>query len=171
MKISPFISKPLKGSALKRGTLEKGNLLIEATLGFGALLAIALLLLKAAIAVTTLQKWTVVQGLSDARMSLEVASAKRIPFDDFKLVGSTYPAYPTVDTSTVQVGSLPGGRPLSATLRRTRLPMANNLPADGGAGSVNTNPTGMEAWQLQSYLTYRLSGREDVKSRTVLRAR
>ena len=158
-------------SCSKRNILKRGNLLIEVTLGFGALLAIALLLLKAAITVTTVQKWTVVQGLSDARMSVEVAAAKRIPFDDFLLVGSDYPAFPLVDTSTVEIGRLPGARILNATMRRTRLPMANNLPAAGGAGNAITNPTGMEAWQLQSYLTYQLSGRDYVKSRTVLRAR
>ena len=161
----------MKISCSKRKSLKKGNLLIEATLGFGALLAIALLLLKAAIAVTTIQKWTVIQGLSDARMSQEVASAKRVPFDEFKLGSSDYPAFPAVDSSTVLVGRLPGGRALNATLRRTRLPMDNNLPVAGGTGTVLTNPTGMEAWQLQSYLTYNLSGREYVKSRTVLRAR
>lgn len=151
--------------------LKRGTLLVEVTLGFGALLAVALLLLKAAITVTTVQKWTVVQGLSDARMSIEVAAAKRIPFDDFLLVGSNYPAFPTKDTSTVEIGRLPGGRALSGTLHRTRLPMGNNLPAAGGTGNATTNPTGMEAWQLQSYLTYTLSGRNYVKSRTVLRAR
>ena len=48
---------------------------------------------------------------------------------------------------------------------------ANNLPSAGGTGTAATNPTGTEAWQLQSYLTYQVSGRDYVKSRTVLRAR
>ena len=161
----------MKISCSKRNLLKRGNLLIEVTLGFGALLFIAVLLLKAAVVVTTVQKWTVVQGLSDARMSIEVARAKRIPFNDFLQAGSDYPPFPTVDTTTVEVGRLPGGRVLSATLHRTRLAMGNNLPTAGGAGTAITNPTGMEAWQLQSYLTYTISRREYVKSRTVLRAR
>ena len=81
----------MKISPCKHQILKRGNLLIEVTLGFGTLLAVAVLLLKAAITVTTVQKWTVVQGLSDARMSVEVASAKRIPFDDFLLVTLTGP--------------------------------------------------------------------------------
>lgn len=154
----------------KREILERGSLLLEVTMGFGFLLAVALLLLKAAVTVTSVQKWTIVQGLTDARMSFEVASAKRIPYANF-LGGPDYPLFPAVNASTVVVGRLPGGRVLNATLRRTRQPVTNNLPAAGGIGTALTNPTGMEAWQLQSYLTYQVSGRAYVKSRTVLRAR
>lgn len=150
---------------------KRGSLLIEVTLGFGALLAVSLLLLKAAISVTTVQKWTIVQGLSDARMSQEVAYAKRIPYETFLLAGSDFPVFPLVDTTTVQIGRLPGGRVIAGNLRRTRLPMDNNLVAAGGTGTAVTNPTGTEAWQLQAYITYEISGRDYVKSRTVLRAR
>ncbi len=152
----------------KRKALKRGALLIEVTVAFGALLAVSLLLLKAAITCTTVQKWTVIQGLSDARMSQEVARAKRIPFDDFLLPGSDFPEYPIVDTSSVEIGRLPGSKPIMGTLRRTRLPMDNNLAVNGTA---ITNPTGTEGWQLQSYLTYKISARNYVKSRTVLRAR
>ncbi len=149
----------------------RGTLLLEISAGFGALLLVSLLLLKAALAVTAVQTWTVVQGLSDAHMSLEVAMGKRVPYDNFMAGGSIYPAYPTVTSSAVTVGKLPGGRAVMGTIRRTRVPIANNLPTAGGSGTATTNPTGTEAWQLQSYLTYQVSGRNYVKSRTVLRAR
>ncbi len=161
----------MKISHSKRRTRNRGTLLLEISAGFGALLIVSLLLLKAALAVTAVQTWTVVQGLSDAHMSLEVAMGKRVPYGDFMAAGSIYPAYPTVSSSTVTVGKLPGGRAVTGTIRRTRLPMSNNLPTAGGIGTAVTNPTGTEAWQLQSYLTYQVSGRDYVKSRTVLRAR
>ncbi len=155
----------------KRRIRQRGALLIEVTMGFGALLVVALLLLKAAVTVTTVQKWTIVQALSDSRLSQEVALAKRIPFDVFLANGSQFPVYPATDTSTVTIGVMPGGTAVTGTLRRTRLPMANNLPSAGGTGTAVTNPTGTEAWQLQAYLTYQVSDRDYVKSRTVLRAR
>ena len=155
----------------KKRARTRGTLLLEVAAGFGALLIVSLLLLKAALAVTAIQTWTVVQGLSDGHMSLEVAMGKRIPYDDFMAGGSIYPASPTVTSAAVEVGRLPGGRAVMGTIRRTRVPMANNLPTAGGTGTAATNPTGTEAWQLQSYLTYQVSGRDYVKSRTVLRAR
>lgn len=158
-------------SRIKKRARTRGTLLLEIAAGFGALLMVSLLLLKAALTVTAIQRWTVVQGLSDAHMSLEVAMSKRIPYDDFMLGGSIYPAYPTVTASEVTVGDLPGGRPVTGIIHRTRVPMANNLPVAGGTGTVSSNPTGTEAWQLQSYLTYQVSGRDYVKSRTIIRAR
>jgi len=163
-------------SSSKRRARNRGALLLEVAAGFGALLLVSILLLKAALSVTAIQRWTVVQGLSDAHMSLEVARGKRIPYDDFMAGGSIYPAWPTVTSTAVTVGRLPGGRAVTGTIRRTRVAMANNLNAmntpDGPTTGTNlTNPTGTEAWQLQSYLTYEISGRNYVKLRTVLRAR
>lgn len=144
----------------------RGSMLIEVAAGFGLLVVVSLLLLKAALTVTTVQKWTVIQGLSDSFMSREVALGKRYPFDGadgFLAVGSPWPVYPAVATTTVEIGRLPGpgaGRPITGNLRRTRVPVTQTL-----------NPTGTEAWQLQSFLTYSTGGRDYVKSRTVLRAR
>lgn len=153
--------------------LVRGTLLLEIAAGFGALLLVSLLLLKAAITVTTVQKWTVEQGLTDAYMSQEVARAKRYPFTEFLAVGSPWPVYPTVTATDVIVGRLPGGKDVVATLRRTRVASTtNNLPAVKEEGvDTDTNPTRIQIWQLQSYLTYQISGRDYVKSRTVIRAR
>jgi len=149
-------------------------LLIEVTAGFGAMLIVSLLLLKTALTVTAVQRWTVSQGLSDAYMSREVALGKRLPFDGsdgFLTAGSVYPIEPASSTIPVTIGRLPGGLAITGDLRRTRIASPNNLAANSGSGTAMTNPTGTEAWQLQSYLTYRISGRNYVKSRTVLRAR
>jgi len=158
----------------KRRIRIRASLLIEVTAGFGAMLIVSLLLLKTALTVTAVQRWTVTQGLSDAYMSREVALGKRLPFDGvdgFLTAGSVYPVAPASSTVAVTVGRLPGALAITGDLRRTRLPSPNNLPANGGTGTAITNPTGTEAWQLQSYLTYTISGRPYVKSRTVLRAR
>ena len=76
-----------------------------------------------------------------------------------------------MDTTTVEVGKLPGGFPVTATLHRTKHPDANNLIDAGGSGTAATNPAGMEAWKLQSYLIYDIGDRNYVKSRTMLRVR
>ncbi len=152
----------------------RAALMIEVAAGFGAMLVVSLLLLKAALTVTSVQRWTVTQGLTDSYMSREVALGKRLPFEGvggFMAGGSSFPSFPTVATTTVTVGRLPGGKAVTASLRRTRMPSSNNLPSAGGTGTAATNPTGSQAWQLQSYLTYKISGRDYVKSRTTLRVR
>lgn len=164
----------MKVNSTQRQVRIRASLLIEVAAGFGAMLVVSLLLLKSAITVTSVQRWTVVQGLSDAYMSREVALGKRLPFeggDGFLAAGTLFPAYPAVSTSGVSIGSLPGGKTITGSLRRTRIPSSNNLPANGGAGTAASNPTGSQAYQLQSYLTYNISGRNYIKSRTVLRAR
>lgn len=152
----------------------RASLLIEVAAGFGALLIVSLLLLKAAVAVTTVQQWTVVQGLSDAYMSREVALAKRYPFEDFLSGAGTaqWPATAPISTTAgVVIGRLPGGNTVTGTLHRIRVADTDNLAASGGTGDADSNPTGVEMWKLQSYLTYTISGRDYVKSRTVLRSR
>ncbi len=160
-------------SIRKQKSRTRASLLIEVAAGFGALLIVSLLLLKAAVTVTSVQRWTVTQGLSDAYMSREVALGKRLPFEGtngFLAAGTLFPAFPAVSTSTVTIGILPGGggRPVTGTLRRTRVASNNNLAE---SGTPITNPTGSQAFQLQSYLTYKIAGRSYVKSRTILRVR
>ncbi len=58
-----------------------------------------------------------------------------------------------------------------AVVRRTRVPGADNLPSAGGGGNTAVNPAKMEVWSLQSLLSYELSSRDYVKSRTVVRSR
>ena len=155
----------------KRNSLRRGSLVIEAAIGYGVMMMIALLMFKAARSVTATQQWTVVQSLTDAFMTRESALGNRTPFDSIAGSGSSWPVYPNTTTSTVEVGRLPGGMPVTATLHRTRHPDPNNLIEAGGTGNSNTNPAGMEAWKLQSYLIYQVGDRNYVKSRTMLRVR
>ncbi|MCB1234518.1 MAG: hypothetical protein KDM91_05560 [Verrucomicrobiae bacterium] len=154
-----------------KGGRRRGIALLEATVGLGGLVVISLLLLKAGMSATMAQRWTVVQGMTDSFMTTETALAKRVPFEELNGVDSRWPEYPTVSDQAVEVGRLPGGVPLVATLKRTRVPDTNNFALAGGGGTIASNPSKMEIWRLQSVLTYSLGNREYAKSRTVVRSR
>jgi hypothetical protein len=144
----------------------RGIVLMEISAALGLLLILSVLLLKASINVLSVQRWTVVQGMTDAFIARETALGKRLPFSDITDASSIWPTEPTVNTSTVTVGLMPGGRPLTATMRRSKAPAANNM---GLGGDTSNNPAKMESWQLKSYLSYQISGRTYVKARTIVR--
>lgn len=150
---------------------RRGSAVIEAAMGCGALVILATLLLKASVTATVSQRWTVVQVMTDAYLTRELALARRLPMNELAAMGSPWPVFPSVSVETVEVGLLPGGGAVTAELRRTRVPDPNNLPAAGGSGNAVTNPGRMEAWKVQSYLVYEIAGRNYVKSRTTLRVR
>lgn len=140
-------------------------------MSYATLVIVALLSLRASVNVTSGQAWTVKQAMSDAYITRETALASRIPFDTLTSTSSPWAAHPSVSTSTVTLGKLPGGQSVTATIHRTRIPDANNLPQAGGSGTEVSNPTGTEAWKLQSLLSYTVGEKQYVKSRTVLRVR
>ncbi len=150
---------------------ERGALIVEVAIAFGLLLFVAFLMLKAAVNVTSGQRWTVMQSMTDAFMTKETAVGNRWPFDDFKSNGSPWPTFPNLSEETIEVGKLPGGTPITATLRRTKYAAVNNLTSTGGVGTSTTNPASIEGWKLQSLLTYTVGSRNYVKSRTTLRVR
>jgi len=160
---------------------SRGSILIESTFAFSVLTIVAMLLLSSTRNATTTQQWTVIQGMTDAYMTRELALAQRIPYDDFQASDSDWSLLPTLLPETVEIGKLPGGVPLVGTITRTRQPDEGNLTTAGGNtttatnanGSVtaNSNPFGLEAWKLQSFLTYTVGNDEYVKSRTTLRIR
>ncbi len=80
---------------------------------------------------------------------------------------SPWPVFPSRSTSELEIGKFPGGTPITATVIRTRIADDNNLSVNG---TTDTNPSEMETWQLQSHVTYTISGKEYVKSRTVIRS-
>ncbi len=148
----------------------RGIVLMEVTAALLALLILSVLLLKSYVTVVGAQRWTVVQGMTDTFVARETAMGKRLPFTDITAeAGSPWPTSPAVSTTTVTVGVMPGGVPLTATLRRTKEPNPNNLLDDGGSGTLATNPAKMESWQMHSYLSYELSGQTYVKARTTVR--
>lgn len=134
-------------------------------------MVLAFLSLKASMGVATSQQWTVMQTLTDACLTREVALGSRLPFDEIKGDSSPWPVYPSMDTSTVTVGRMPGGKAVTATLKRTRRPVLTNLADGGGIGDQTSNPASMEGWKIQSLLIYKVGQRDYVKSRTTLRVR
>lgn len=130
---------------------------------------VGILLLKGTMNILVPRQWTLVQNITDAYLTYEKAYAQRIPFEDFTSAGSPWPAYPAKTSVTVPIGTLPGGRTLTADVTRTRIADPNNLPAFGGSGTSVTNPAEMQTWKLQSHVVYTISGREYIKSRTIVR--
>lgn len=159
--------KPTLSSRNRR----RGSALIEISLSYATLVIVGLLSLKASVNATSGQAWTVKQAMSDAYITRETALASRIPYDTLTGASSPWPSYPSVSSTTVTIGKLPGGHLVSAMLHRTRIPESNNLASAGGTGTATTNPSGTEAWKVQSILSYTVNDRQYVKSRTVLRIR
>ncbi|MAB77185.1 MAG: hypothetical protein CMO47_12100 [Verrucomicrobiales bacterium] len=161
----------MKIRAQHKNVRQRGSVLIEIAVAYGTLVTVAVLTLKAAVNTTSGQAWTVKQSMTDAYLTRETALASRIPFDEVTSDGSLWALHPSVTTSTVEIGKLPGGSPVLATIHRTRIPDANNLSTAGGTGTTATNPGRTEAWKLQSLLVYTIAEREYVKTRTALRIR
>lgn len=115
------------------------------------------------------RQWTVLQTVTDAYMTYEKSYAQRIDFGTLTSASSPWPAYPLFAKTAVTIGYLPGGLALTGNVYRFRTANPNNLPANGGTGTTTTNPSNMNAWTVQSVLTYSISGRNYYKSRTVIR--
>ena len=147
----------------RRIVRTRGVAMIEVTLSLTFLVTLALLTLKASINVVEAQRWTVIQSLTDAYLTREAAIANRVPFGDLQSGTSDWPVYPASQTQQVEIGKLPRGIPVSATLVRTRYASQMN--------TATNNPTQMEAWVVKSYLRYQLGNQEYVKSRTTVRVR
>lgn len=154
----------------KPRTPYRGFALIEATLSLSLLSVVGLLLLKLSLNVIHPRQYTLQQVLSDSHMTFERARAERVPFDNLVDVDSPWPAFPDVATETVEIGKLPGGKPVTGTVTRTRIASTENYPVDGGTGTVAVNPAAMKIWRVQSVLNYTIADRTYYKSRTVIRA-
>ena len=152
-------------------TRNRGSALIEVAVSYSVLVIVALITLKASINTASSQAWTVKQAMTDAYLTRETALANRIPFDQINQTGSLWAMRPAVSTTTVVLGRLPGGRQVTGTLHRTRIPAPNNLSAAGGSGDSTTNPGQTEGWKLQSVLAYNIGDKTYVKTRTTLRSR
>lgn len=117
------------------------------------------------------------QSLSDAYMTFERASAERIPFGALTSDNVLWPVFPATSELQVEIGRMPSyrpgfpdGVPIMGRVVRSKSADANNYPADGGSGTVLTNPAAMSIWKLQSVLTYNVGTRSYAKSRTITRS-
>ena len=172
----------------KSTSRRRGLLLIESAMSLSILTVFSLILLKLSMNLLYPRQWTMMQTLTDAYMGFEVASAQRIPFQVMNgEIAPTRATDPFWSNSTlgapaglpVVIGNLPRpfgaaavglGAPLNASVTRVRFADPNNLPVAGGTGTAASNPAEVEIWRLQSVLGYNVSGRNYVKSRTVIRS-
>jgi len=150
-------------SARKHGRFGRGSVLIEATMAMTMLSVLGLTMLKLSLNITAPRQWTLQQAITDAYLTFEKASAQRQTFENLTGPDSLWPVSPTVATTNVVFGVLPGGRQITGTVTRTRTPDANNANA-------TNNPAGMQVWKLQSVVRYTVGGRTYLKSRTVVRS-
>ena len=144
--------------------------LVEAMLALSILTVFGLMLLKVSLNMLQPRQWVLQQTLTDAYMTYERAFAERVPFETLTANNSPWPAFPTTNTSTVEIGRLPGNRPVTGTVTRTRIADPTNYPLHGGSGTVAVNPAAMITWKVQSVVTYQIGGRSYAKSRTVIRS-
>jgi hypothetical protein len=145
-------------------------LLIETMLSLSILTVLGIVLLKLSLNILTPRQFVLQQTLTDAYLTYERSYAERIPFENLLASNSPWPAFPTITTTTVEIGKLPGNRTITGTLSRTRIPDPGNYPIDGGTGTLATNPAAMKNWEVQSVIRYSVGGRDYLKSRTVLRS-
>lgn len=147
-----------------------GTLLIEAMVALSMLTVLGLVLLKLSLNILHPRQWVLQQTLTDAYLTYERSYAERIPFEKLLANDSPWPAYPTTNTTVVEIGRLPGNRVVNGTVTRTRIADANNYFIDGGSGTVALNPAAMKVWKAHSIITYTIGSRTYAKSRTVLRS-
>ena len=150
--------------------LRSGSVLLEAVTALVLLAVAGLALLKGSLSTLAPRQWALVQNITDAHLTYEQAYAERIPFEELTDSGSPWPVYPAKSSSTVALGTLPGGSQITGTIIRTRIADSNNLPIHGGSGTILTNPAEMQVWQVRSILTYEIGGRNYVKNRNSVRS-
>lgn len=145
-------------------------LLIEAGISLSILTFVGLMLLKLSLNILQPRQWGIQQTLTDAYLTYERSYAERIPFENLTANDSPWPQFPATSAVAVEIGRLPGNRPIYGTVTRTRVADTNNYAIDGGSGTLVTNPAAMKVWKVQSVVTYTVGSRNYAKSRTVLRA-
>lgn len=150
--------------------MRTGSVLIEAVAALVLLTVAGLTLLKGSLNTLAPRQWALIQNITDAHLTYEEAYSNRIPFEDLTAGGSPWPIYPIKSTTSVVLGTLPGGSEVTGTVIRTRRPDPINLPAHGGIGTAATNPAEMQIWQVQTHLLYKIGGRDYRKTRVCVRS-
>jgi hypothetical protein len=143
----------------------RGSLLIEVSLGMWLASMLALLIMRASLLALGSNQWTIMQTLTDAFMTRDVALANRLPMADLTAPNSPWPDTGQNETrfeGMVSLGRLAGGTEVTGRLVRFRVSGSDEAPEDEGA------PT-LEVWRLHSVLTYQVGENTYVKTRAVLR--
>lgn len=146
-------------------------MLIEIGLSVTLLLFVSVFVFRTNLQTIRPRNWAMVQSITDAYMTEHQALSEAIEFTELMDTASPWPEYPASNTTTENVGQLPQGLTITGTLVRTRRPADTNLAAAGGTATTMINPAQIEAWLVESHLTYEVDGRTYVKSRSTVRTR
>jgi len=157
------------GLKVQSAKFRRGSFLVEAVIAMALLSTIGLVLFKGTLNIIAPRQWSLSQNITDAYLTYEKAYAERVNFSEITSTSSDWPIFPAKSEFEVTLGTLPGGHEIKGTMIRTRIPDENNLVAFGGIGDIDSNPSDMQTWKLQSHLLYTIAGRDYVKSRTVVR--
>lgn len=144
-------------------------MLVEMVIAIALLSTVGIVVFKSSIDLIAPRQSVLHQNVSDSYVTFEEAFASSINFEDLTANNSPWPQFPDTATVDVEIGKLPGGRPITGTVIRTRIADPNNFNSAGGNGTIATNPAEMETWQLESHLTYQIGDQTYVKSRTTVR--
>jgi hypothetical protein len=138
-------------------------MLVEVSMAMGLAAVLALILMKASLLALSNNQWTIMQTLTDAYLTRETALSHRVPVADLTGAASAWPDQAVDDppnaVQTVVLGKTAGGQVINASLTRFRV----------NETSVDDADTGLSVWRLHSVLTYKIGGKEYVKSRATLR--
>jgi hypothetical protein len=137
-------------------------MLLEASIGLGAAVLVALLMMKASLLAITGNEWTSMQTLTDALLTRETALANRVPFAEITATPSLWPDVAggvALTPETVELGKVMGGTAVTGKLTRFRVD-----EADPTQPEVN-----LSVWRLHSILKYSVGEDEYVKSSSTLR--
>lgn len=147
-------------SPLKQRFRSTGSLLIEVSAAMALTAALALIIMRASLLAVSGNQWTIMQTLTDAYLSHEIALSNRIPVAELIGPQSTWPEFTSepVPAQIVTLGRLAGGQIVEGSLKRFRT-----------SESEFNSETQIKAWRLHSVLSYNIGSREYVKSRSTLR--
>jgi hypothetical protein len=138
-------------------------MIMEVSIAMGLAAVLALILMKASLLALSNNQWTIMQTLTDAYLTRETALSHRIPVATLTGADSPWPDQAVDDpphaVQTVSLGKTAGGQVINASLTRFRI----------NETSVDDTDTGLSVWRLHSVLTYKIGGKEYVKSRATLR--
>jgi hypothetical protein len=131
-------------STLKQRFRSSGSLLIEVSAAMALTAALALIIMRASLLAVSGNQWTIMQTLTDAYLSREIALSNRVPVAELIGPQSAWPEFTSepVPAQIVTLGRLAGGQIVE---------------------------TQIKAWRLHSVLSYNIGSREYVKSRSTLR--
>ncbi len=187
---------PKKGAAkaFPGANRPRGSFLIETTISLFVLVAVAIVLLDGSMNILKPRVWVMKTNLVDAYLSQEIATMNSVGMDQIKAgtsgwgsgSSSTAASANAVTVNNVVAGKMPGftagtgnGRDYTVTVKRIRIipeidgtTITNVSTApnfDTSSGALALADMGINCYELQTHVTYVISGKTYVKTRSLIR--